>query len=493
MVPPLHSPIGSMSDITTSRLTGARQPLVTDTGSPAPAAPPPPAREDEAVSVRPAIEAGRRDMRLRFEIAARVAVAIVVLAFNGIFTLNAESASVIRLTALIGLGLNVPYLLAVRTRRAPRAQAYTRMLIDVALTTAGLYGAGGLSAAPYIGIYAIVPVYTAIVFSSLACVLAVLFATTTYLTLALLQTSGIVPFLTPPPAGAWMMASFNLVVLNIVGWLAALVAHAYRASRDRLTALYTEMERAHDESVRMNTQLQLASRRYVLSEVVAGVTHEVRDALQGVFGHLWLARRGGPALPVAALDHLAQAEQACEDAMRIMCTTLDMARHPSEPEREPVMVADVIRRVAQLKAVEFRRERITLRVELAETLPPVLGVSLQLQQALLNLVVNAQEEVRNATGRREISIGGRADGDRVILDVRDTGRGIPADVLPHLFEPFFTTKTAGTGIGLAMSAGIAESLGGTLTGENRHEGGAAFRLTLPAATRPPRSSAAAGA
>jgi two-component system C4-dicarboxylate transport sensor histidine kinase DctB len=82
----------------------------------------------------------------------------------------------------------------------------------------------------------------------------------------------------------------------------------------------------------------------------------------------------------------------------------------------------------------------------------------------------------------------------VILDVRDTGRGIPADVLPHLFEPFFTTKTAGTGIGLAMSAGIAESLGGTLTGENRREGGgAAFRLTLPAATRPPLPSSAAGA
>jgi|KBSSwiStaDraftv2_1062776.scaffolds.fasta_scaffold28310_3 signal transduction histidine kinase len=494
MVPPLHSIVGSMSDIATSRHTTAGPKPATGTGPLAPAAPPPATREDDAVSVRSAVAAERRDTRLRFEIAARVAVAVVVLLFNGVVTLDHESASVTRLTALIGLGLNLPYLLAVRTGRVLRAQAYTRMLIDVALTTAGLYGAGGLSAAPYIGIYAIVPVYTAIVFSSFACVLAVLFATTAYLALALLQTAGVVPFLAPPPPDAWMMASFNLVVLNIVGWLAALVAHAYRASRDRLASLYTEMERAHDESVKMNTQLQLASRRYVLSEVVAGVTHEVRDALQGVFGHLWLARRGGPALPAAALDHLARAEQACEDAMRIMCTTLDMARHPTEPEREPVAVADVIRRVAQLKAVEFRRERITLRVELAETLPPVIGVSLQLQQALLNLVVNAQEEVRNSTGRREIWIAGRAEGDRVILDVRDTGRGIPADVLPHLFEPFFTTKTAGTGIGLAMSAGIAESLGGTLTGENRREGGgAAFRLTLPAATRPPLPSSAAGA
>jgi signal transduction histidine kinase len=436
--------------------------------------------------------AGRPGTRVRQEMITRLAVAAVVLAFNGIFTFDREAASVINLTALLGLVLNVPYLLAIRTGRALRAQAYVRMLIDVALTTAGLYGAGGLSAAPYLGIYAIVPVYTAIVFSSLAGVLAVLFATLAYLTLAALQTAGVLPFLAPPPPGAWMMASFNLVILNIVAGLAALVAHAYRASQARLSGLYAEMERAHDESVKMNRHLQLATRRYVLSEVVAGVTHEVRDALQGVFGHLWLARRGGPPLPESALEHLTQAEQACENAMRILCTTLDMARHP-EPAREAMKLAAIVRRVAELKAVEFRRERITLRVDLAEPLPPVLGEPLQLQQALLNLVVNAEEEVRSAVGRREIVIVGRAEAGQVTLEVRDTGRGIPPGVLPHLFEPFFTTKTAGTGLGLAMSAGIAESLGGSLTGENHREGGAAFRLTLPAATlRPAPSSAAAG-
>ena len=164
------------------------------------------------------------------------------------------------------------------------------MLVDVGLTTAGLYGAGGLAAAPFIGIYAIVPVYTAIAFSSLACVLTVSFATALYLVVAGLQTAGVLPILTTPAPGAWTIAAFNLLVLNIVGGMAAMLAHAYRASRDRL-ALYVELERAHDHSVQMNRQLQLATRRYVLSEVVAGVTHEVRDAIQGVFGHLWLARR----------------------------------------------------------------------------------------------------------------------------------------------------------------------------------------------------------
>jgi signal transduction histidine kinase len=476
----LHTMVSSMTDIASGQLSG------TNGGPRAPATQPAVVSENAAAILRPPTEAERRRARLRQEIAARCTVAMIALLFNELFAFDHEAAAVVRLTALIALGINLPYLLAVHTGRALRTQAYLRILIDVALTTAGLYGAGGLDAAPYIGVYAIVPVYTAIVFSSLACVVAVLFATASYLVLAALQSAGVVPLLGPPLPSAWTMAVFNLLILNIVGWLAALLAHTHRVSRERLAALYVELERAHDHSMQMNTQLQLATRRYVLSEVVTGITHEVRDALQGVFGHLWLARRGGPPLPAAALDHLAEAEQACESAMRIMSTTLDVARRP-EPERGRVAVAEVVRRVAEMKAVEFRRERIVLRVELAEPLPPVLGSSLQLQQALLNLVVNAQEELRGAVGRREITIVARADGDRVLVDVRDNGRGIPPSVLPHLFEPFYTTKTAGTGIGLAMSAGIAESLGGTLSGDNRPEGGAAFRLTLPAAT--PRAAA----
>jgi len=482
----LHSTVASMADFTASTLVGVeRRPAPGSDGAPAATT-----REGDETAPRPAPEA-RRDTRLWQELAARAIVSAVALLFNELFTVDPESASVIRLTTLLALGLNGPYVLAVRTGRALRTQAYLRTFIDVVLTTAGLYGGGGLAAAPYLVIYAVVPVYAAIVFSSLACVLAVLLSTIAYLSVALLQQAGVLPVLVPPPAGAWTIAAFNLVVVNIIGWMAAVLARAYRASRNRLAGLYAELERAHDQSVQMNRHLQIATRRYVLSEVVAGVTHEVRDSLQGVFGHLWLARRGGPPLPAAALDHLAQAEQACENAMRIMSTTLDLARRP-EPERAAIAVAEIVRRVAELKTVEFRRERITLRVDLHTPLPPVLGGALQLQQALLNLVVNAQEELRASRGRREITILGWADGDRVVLDVRDTGRGIPASVLPHLFEPFHSTKAGGTGIGLAMSAGIAESLGGTLTGENHPEGGAAFRLRLPAATLRPEASAAAG-
>jgi signal transduction histidine kinase len=427
-----------------------------------------------------AVVAERRRARLHQELGARLAVASLVLGFSALVAGEHAGASVVRLTALLALALNLPYLLAFRTGYALRAQAYGRALGDVVLITAGLYGAGGLGAAPYIAIYVIVPVYSAIVFSSLACVLAVVFATVAYLTVALLQLDGVLPFLQPPLPGAWTIAGFNLLVLNIVGWLAAVIAKVYRGSQRRLTALYAELERAHDQSQQLNTQLQLTARRYVLSEVVAGITYEVRDALQRAFGHLWLARRGGPALPPEALDHLSRVEDACESAMRIMRTALDNARNP-EPEHGPVAITDVVRRIVDLKAVEVRREGITLGVDVPARLPLVIGTSFPLQQVLLNLVVNAQDALRSRPGRREIMITGRAEDDLVILEVRDTGPGIPPGVLPRVFEPFYTTKPAATGLGLAISAGIAEGLRGTLTAENGRAGGAVFRLTLPAA------------
>ena len=67
-----------------------------------------------------------------------------------------------------------------------------------------------------------------------------------------------------------------------------------------------------------------------------------------------------------------------------------------------------------------------------------------------------------------------------MIEVRDTGPGIPAETLPRLFTPFFTTKADGTGLGLTVSTAIIRDHGGTLTGDNRPEGGAVFRIELPA-------------
>jgi len=270
------------------------------------------------------------------------------------------------------------------------------MFVDVALTTIGLYGAGGLGAAQYIGVYTIVPITRPSSSRRAASVLATVFATVSYLAVVALQLAHRLPFTQQPLPDAWLIAAFNLLVLNIVGSLAALLAEAYQASRQRLTRLYDELERAHDESLKLN--VEIPGRRPPLRPGRGRGRRHARGAQRAPgppSATFWLARRTGRPLSPEAASHLDQAEQACESAMRIVRTTLDMARRPA-PEREPVAPADVVRQVAELKAVEFRRDGITLDIDAPRHAAGRAGFALSVLQVLLNVVGNAQDELRHS-------------------------------------------------------------------------------------------------
>ncbi|HUF92480.1 MAG TPA: ATP-binding protein [Candidatus Limnocylindria bacterium] len=417
---------------------------------------------------------------LRQELVVRLSVGALLLLFNEVFTVAPHAQGIIRVTALVALALNLPYVLAAQTGVAPRAQAYVRMCLDVLFITAGLYAAGGIAAAQYLTLYTIVAVYTGMMFSGRACLVATAVATVSFVTLAVLQTEGVLPLHRPLMPGAWEIVAFNLLVLNIVGGMAALLSEAYRQSRQRLHVLNAELERAHDEAQRLAGHIQQAARLSMLGDVVGGVTHEVRNVLQSVFGQLWMVRRKLRDAPAEVTEHLDEIEASCEGAMRIIRTTLDMARHPAAAT-EPVRLAGVVERVAQLKAYDLRRDRIALSLEFEPGMPAVSAAAFQLQQVLLNLVSNAQDELREVGGRRDLVIAGFVEGHHCVMEVRDNGRGIPSRALARIFEPFFTTKPTGTGLGLPISAGIVEGLGGRLTAGNRSSGGAVFRITLPAA------------
>jgi len=431
-------------------------------------------------SATPAADTGRRRRALHQELAVRAGVALLMLGFNEILTVAPAVKGFIRVAAVLGLLVNVPYYLAARSNWRRRLQAWVRMIMDVGFITAGLYAAGGLAASAYLAVYAIVPVYTGIVFSSVACVVVTVVATLAFLAMAGAQTLGLLQFMSAPRADMWEMAIFNLLVLNIVGVLAAMLADAYRRSRHHLAAAYGELERAHEQSLRMHAQIQQAGRRYAVSEVVAGVTHEMRNVLQGVFGHLWLLRRKLAGAPAEVDEHLVQVETACEHVMRIIRTTLDMARQPGDTPG-PLAVDEVIARATELKAYDLRRDGIDLTVDVPPDLPRISASAFQLQQVLLNLITNAQDELRARDGRREIVVAAALDALGCAIEVRDTGPGIPRAILPRVFEPFFTTKDSAAGLGLAISAGIVERFGGRITAFNRREGGAVFRIVLPAA------------
>ena len=126
--------------------------------------------------------------------------------------------------------------------------------------------------------------------------------------------------------------------------------------------------------------------------------------------------------------------------------------------------------------------KVRLTFEHVSRIPPVRGDSVQLQQVLLNLLVNAMDAVKDSVAdRRRVTVRVRAAGKQVEVAVSDTGHGIPADKVAHIFEPFFTTKPNGMGMGLPISSRIIEAHGGQLWAENNPDGGATFHFSLPIA------------
>jgi C4-dicarboxylate-specific signal transduction histidine kinase len=124
---------------------------------------------------------------------------------------------------------------------------------------------------------------------------------------------------------------------------------------------------------------------------------------------------------------------------------------------------------------------LELQLELEPDLPAVAVPPGKLHQVLVNLLLNASDAME---GRGRVLITAHSQQQLVQLRVRDTGPGIPPQVMEQLFEPFFTTKPPGSGVGLglATSQSIARGLGGELWAENHPDGGAVFVLDLPLAT-----------
>jgi two-component system NtrC family sensor kinase len=143
-------------------------------------------------------------------------------------------------------------------------------------------------------------------------------------------------------------------------------------------------------------------------------------------------------------------------------------------------LSDVINASAKLLVHQQRSGKIDLRIETSDNLPPVMGDPGQLQQAIITLATNAVDAMQ---GGGVLTISSRCDGKNLLVEVSDTGVGIPPENIAKIFEPFFTTKEVGqgTGLGLAVCYGILTEHGGSLDVQSAPEAGTTFTITLPAA------------
>ena len=152
--------------------------------------------------------------------------------------------------------------------------------------------------------------------------------------------------------------------------------------------------------------------------------------------------------------------------------------------REPLDVNVLVEEMAGLLRSQAQLYGVSIQTSLDRELPQVPADRIQVMQALLNLMLNGIEAMRETSGTLLVTSG--VDHGAVLVSVSDTGVGLPQDSADHLFKPFFTTKTEGTGMGLSISRSIVEAHGGRLWAQTGASRGATFCFTLPSCRTPDR-------
>jgi nitrogen fixation negative regulator NifL len=250
-------------------------------------------------------------------------------------------------------------------------------------------------------------------------------------------------------------------------------------------------DRRRDEATqqRLREQLTHSEKLAAMSELLAGVAHELNNPLSVVIGHTALLAHTADATVGARAEKIARAAERCG---RIVKNFLALARQ-YPPERTAVDLNQVVRDALEVMAYALRVDDVEVVTELDPTLASLSADAHQLQQVVINLVSNAHQAMRGADGPRRLTLstGTEPATGRVWLEVTDSGPGIAPEVEARLFEPFFTTKPIGqgTGLGLPICRGIIEGHGGQLSVGGGTGRGATFRAVLPvgapATTTPP--------
>jgi C4-dicarboxylate-specific signal transduction histidine kinase len=251
----------------------------------------------------------------------------------------------------------------------------------------------------------------------------------------------------------------------------------------------TEQRRVHEESLELRRELTHVGRVSLLGTLASSLAHELSQPLGAILRNseaaelvLGASEPDIEELKAIVADIHRDDRRASEviDRLRALLKRKQM-------DFQPVAVEAMLQDVIALVRVDAASKHVAVECEIEPRLSPVSGDRVHLSQVMLNLIINAMDAVTDLEpARRRIVVRCRRTPESEIeLAVSDSGPGIPPENLTRVFEPFFTTKAAGMGMGLSVSRTIVEAHGGRLTAANLPQGGAEFRITLPAWTRSP--------
>jgi signal transduction histidine kinase len=236
------------------------------------------------------------------------------------------------------------------------------------------------------------------------------------------------------------------------------------------------------EVTNLREQVALKNKLESLGEMSAGLAHEFKNSIATLHGYVQLLQ--GLDLDQRARGTTTSLLNEVRNLSDMVTSFLNFAR-PQPLQFEEVNISELLAECCVELGPLFAERRVKLAADYSDRSPIVIGADERmLRQALLNLIRNAAEAIPESADARRVEVVARAEHDQsgkdwAVIEIEDTGQGVPESDLQRIFIPFFTTKAAGHGVGLALAYRVVTQHGGTLTAANSQTGGAIFTVRLP--------------
>ncbi|MGA3194893.1 MAG: PAS domain S-box protein [Terriglobales bacterium] len=231
---------------------------------------------------------------------------------------------------------------------------------------------------------------------------------------------------------------------------------------------------------KLEQQIIQSERLAAMGQMIGGFAHELNNPLTSILGMAELLQEGG-GINEGMRKQLTILQQQARRAAEIVSNLQYFARPPA-PGHIPVDLNELVQRTVHLQSYPLRKSNITVDFLPDHALPPVAADPNQLMQVFLNLLLNAEQAIRETRDKGTIRVRIGRNEDSVWVVFQDDGPGIAEDNLNHIFDPFFTTKRPGrgTGLGLSICKTVVREHGGNIEAASAPGGGAVFTITLPA-------------
>jgi PAS domain S-box-containing protein len=231
---------------------------------------------------------------------------------------------------------------------------------------------------------------------------------------------------------------------------------------------------------KLEQQIIQSERLAAMGQMIGGFAHELNNPLTSILGMTELLQEEESTQPVR--KQLGTLQQQARRAAEIVQNLMYFSRPPA-PGKSSISISELMQRTLALHSYSLRKNNITVDFLPESALAEVKGDPHQLMQVFLNLIMNAEQAMRELRNRGTLRIRLGSQEQCVTAIFQDDGPGIPPEIMPHIFDPFYTTRRPGrgTGLGLSVCRAILREHGGNVEASSGPGGGAVFTITLPAA------------